>query len=63
MLSQNYTQLMRFTESEPESLLQHELEVPGVVATEHPEDLLEPDHQLCQSNVRATEIEIPKLHG
>ena len=54
---------MRFTESEPESFLQHELKIPGNVATEHPGDLLEPYHQLCQPNDRATEIEVSKRHA
>ena len=54
---------MWFTKSEPESFLQHELEIPGNVATEHPRDLLEPDDQLCQPNDRATEIEVSKRHA
>ena len=54
---------MWFTESQPESLLQPDLDLPGNVATEHPRDLREPDNQLRQPDVGANEVEIHKLHG
>ena len=63
VLLQNCCQLLWFTEPEPESLLQPDLDLPGNVATEHPRDLREPDNQLRQSDVGADEVEIPKLHG
>ena len=53
---------MWFTESEPESILQHELDFPGDVATKHPGDVREPDNKLRQSEVGAAEIEVSKLY-
>ena len=54
---------MWFPEPEHESFLQPDLDLPGNVATEHPRDLRKPDNQLCQPDVGADEVEIPKLHG
>ena len=62
-MSKTYTQHMWFTESEPESILQHELDFPGDVATKHPGDVREPDNKLHQSEVGAAEIEVSKLYG
>ena len=53
---------MWFPKSESESFLQPELNISGNVATKHPGDLWQPDNQLRQSDVGATEIEIPKLY-
>ena len=58
-----HTQLLWFTEPEPESFLQPDLDLPGNVATEHPRDLREPDNQLHQPDIGANEKEIPKVHG
>ena len=60
VLSQNVTQVMWFAELKPESFLQPGRKVLGNVATEHPGDLWEPDNQLCQPHVGATQIEISK---
>ena len=62
-MSETYTQLMWFTESEPESILQHEFDFSGDVATEHPGDLRGPVNQLRQPEVGSAEIEVPKLYG
>ena len=62
-MSKTYTQHMWFTESEPESILQHELDFSGDVAAKHPRDLREPDNKLRQSEVGAAEIEVSKLYG
>ena len=53
-----FTQDMRFAEFKPESFLQPGHEIPGNVATEHPGDLREPDNQLRQPDVGATQIEV-----
>ena len=56
-------QLMRFTESEPESLLRPQLNIVGIVATTRPRDLWKPDQGLCQQDLRTNETQVPKLHG
>ena len=54
---------MRLSELELEPLLQPELHLFGTVATKRLGDLRRLDHHLHQRDHRATQTELPKLHG
>ena len=57
------TQLMRLSKPEPKPFLQLDLHFSGNVATKRLGDLWQPHHHLHQQDHRATQTEVPKLHG
>ena len=60
---QIHAQHLWLSELEPKPLLQLDLNLSGNVATKRPGDLWQPHHHLHQQDSRATQGEVPKLHG
>ena len=58
-----FSQLLRLTQLELESVLQPDLHLSGNVATKRPRDLRKPDNKLHQCNIRADEEELPQFYG
>ena len=56
-------QLLWFPELEPESVVQHKLDLSGNVAAWRPRDLRGAAAQLSRQHDRTDETEIPQLHG
>ena len=63
VVKQLYPQLMRFAESEPESILWPDLTISDNVATKRSPNLWRPNHGLCQQDSEPTETEVPERHG
>ena len=57
------SQLMRFAESEPESILWPDLTISDNVATKRRWNLWRRNNGLCQQDSEPTETEVPERHG